>query len=58
MSDDHISELQLIDHSSAQRETLFRWMLVCADAGEAEIAEEIRQEIKVADKIEFVMRAA
>lgn len=55
MNADHIEELALIAMSRLQRETLFRWMLVCADAGEAEIAEEIRQ--ITADEIE-IRRAA
>lgn len=40
---DHIEELALIAMSRLQRETLERWMVVCADAGEVEHAEAIRQ---------------
>ncbi len=42
-SPDHIEELALIAMSRLQRETLERWMVVCADAGEVEHAEAIRQ---------------
>jgi len=45
MSDDHISELQLIDWSKAQREALERWMRICIDCSEIEVAEEIRAEL-------------
>lgn len=40
---DHIEELALIAMSRLQRETLERWMVICADAGEADHAEAIRQ---------------
>lgn len=42
-SADHIEELTLIAMSRLQRETLDRWMVICADAGEFEHAEAIRQ---------------
>lgn len=40
---DHIEELALIAMSRMQRHVLDRWMAVCADAGEIEHAEAIRQ---------------
>ena len=58
MSDDLLEELRLIDWSRAQRQALERWMQICIDASEIEAAEEIRAELKAADHIEFVMRAA
>jgi hypothetical protein len=45
VSDEHISELQLIDWSRAQREVLERWLRICIDASEVEIAEELRAEL-------------
>ncbi len=45
MSDDHFSELQLIDFSRVQREALERWVPILLAAGETEIAEEIRAEL-------------
>ena len=40
---DHFEELALIAMSRLQRETLERWMVICADAGELDHAEAIRQ---------------
>ena len=45
MSDEHLAELQLIDWSRAQREALERWMRICIDCSEIEVAEEIRAEL-------------
>jgi hypothetical protein len=54
---DHIEELALIAMSRLQREVLDRWMVVCADAGEIETAEEIRQ-LAVTETQEELRRAA
>jgi hypothetical protein len=47
VSDDHLAELQLIDWSRAQREALERWMQICIDCSEIEVAEELRAELNV-----------
>jgi hypothetical protein len=54
---DYAAELALIEMSRLQREVLDRWMVVCADAGEIETAEEIRQ-IAVTETQEEIRRAA
>lgn len=46
---DHANEIALIEMSRIQRETLERWMVVCVDAGETDLAEEVRREISRAD---------
>jgi hypothetical protein len=45
MSDLDIAELTLIDLSRVQREALERWMQICIDCSEIEIAEELRAEL-------------
>lgn len=46
---DLIAEQTLIDLSRVQREALERWMVICIDAGEVNVAEEIRQELTIVD---------
>lgn len=43
MPRDLIEERALIDLSRVQREALERWWLICMDAGETVVAEEVRQ---------------
>lgn len=45
MSDLDISELTLIDLSRVQREALERWVPILLNAGETDLAEEIRHEL-------------
>ncbi len=45
MSDLDISELTLIDLSRVQREALERWVPILLNAGQVDLAEEIRQEL-------------
>lgn len=46
---DYAEEMALIEMSRMQRQTLERWFWECIDAGEAAVAEEVRQAITVKD---------
>lgn len=54
---DYADEIANVRMSQMQREVLNRWMVVCADAGEIEAAEEIRQ-LAVSETHEETRRAA
>lgn len=52
MSDEYLAEITLIDLSRCQRESLERWFSILLTAGEADLAEEVRQEL-TADEMEI-----
>jgi hypothetical protein len=51
MNTHQIAEDALLEMSRLQRETLERWALICATAGETQIAEELRSEINEANEL-------
>lgn len=52
MSDDLLAELTLIDLSRAQRQAFAeRWPAILVNAGEPDLAEEIRAELSFAEKL-------
>jgi hypothetical protein len=57
MAPDHIEELALIRMSQMQRETLERWAVICATAGEYEHAEQLA-ELARSDRAELTKEAA
>lgn len=58
MGRDLVEELTLLDVSRVQRAAWERWIPILLTAGETDLAEEMRQELKADDELEFVMRAA
>lgn len=59
MSDEHLSEITLIDLSRAQRQAWAeRWPAILLDAGEFSFAEKIRTELSDAGKAVWLNREA